>query len=110
MFKTETTFAAIRTPTSYPASRKRYIHGDRGDMNVPYREISLSATRHTDRVEQNPPLPVYDTSGPYTDPDISIDLSRGLPALRRAWIEERGDTKRLIGMTSQYASSARTTY
>ena len=102
MLKTDTTFAAIRTPSSYPASHKRYIHGDRANVNVPYREISLASTHHSNRVEPNPPLPVYDTSGPYTDPETNIDLSHGLPALRRIWIEERDDTKRLMGLTSEY--------
>ncbi|MBH8582021.1 phosphomethylpyrimidine synthase ThiC, partial [Halomonas pacifica] len=51
---------------------------------------------------ENPPLLVYDTSGPYTDPQAQIDLRKGLPELRRAWIEERGDTEFLDGPTSEY--------
>src|SRR5437660_3558198 len=78
MSKTEMTFAEIRTPSSYPASAKRYFSGSRDDVKVPYRELSLSETRHSDRIEQNAPLPLYDTSGPYTDPDAEIDLARGL--------------------------------
>jgi phosphomethylpyrimidine synthase len=58
-------------------------------MRVPYRKITLSATRHSDRTEKNPPLPVYDTSGSYTDADIRIDLSRGLPDVRMEWIKQR---------------------
>jgi len=102
MSKTEMTFAEIRTPSSYPASAKRYFSGSRADVKVPYRELSLSETRHSERVEQNAPLPLYDTSGPYTDPEAGIDLARGLPAQRRAWIEDRRDTKRLDGLSSEY--------
>ena len=102
MSKTEMTFAQIRTPSSYPASAKRYFSGSRADVKVPYRELSLSETRHSERVEQNAPLPLYDTSGPYTDPEAGIDLARGLPAQRRAWIEDRRDTKRLDGLSSEY--------
>jgi phosphomethylpyrimidine synthase len=102
MSKTEMTFAEIRTPSSYPASAKRYFSGSRADVKVPYREISLSETLHSDRVEQNPSLPLYDTSGPYTDPEAEIDLARGLPAQRRAWIEDRQDTKRLDGLSSEF--------
>jgi phosphomethylpyrimidine synthase len=100
MLKTATTFAA--PPSTFPSSRKKYITGSRGDLRVPIREISLSPTHHSNWVEQNPPLPVYDCSGPYTDPDVEIDLARGLPALRGQWIEERQDTERLTGLTSEY--------
>jgi len=103
MLKESPTFSTIRTPSSYPASRKRYFPGDHADMRVPYREITLSATHHTDRTEENPPLPVYDTSGPYTDADVRIDLSRGLPDVRTEWIKQRGDTEILSGPTSEYA-------
>ncbi|MBE0402645.1 phosphomethylpyrimidine synthase ThiC [Halomonas sp. FME16] len=85
-----------------PGSRKVYLEGSRPDIRVPFREISLSPTKTTSVDEQNPPLLVYDTSGPYTDPNAQIDLRRGLPALRRAWIEERGDTEFLEGHTSEY--------
>ena len=102
MSKTELTFAEIRTPSSYPASAKRYFFGSRADVRVPYRELSLSETRHSNRVEQNAPLPLYDTSGPYTDPEAEIDLARGLPAQRCAWIEDRQGTKRLDGLSSEY--------
>ncbi len=103
MLKQSPTFSTIRTPSSYPASHKRYLQGDRGDLRVPYREITLSATHHRDRTEENPPLPVYDTSGPYTDADVRIDLSRGLPDLRTDWIGQRNDTETLSCPTSEYA-------
>ena len=85
-----------------PGSRKVYIEGSRPDIRVPFREISLSPTKTSGADEENPPLLVYDTSGPYSDPEAEIDLRRGLPELRRAWIEERGDTERLDGPTSEY--------
>ena len=103
MLKDTPTFSTILTPSSYPASRKRYLHGSRADLRVPCREIKLSATRHSDRLEENPPLPVYDTSGPYTDPDVRIELTRGLPALRTSWIKERDDTEILGRPSSEYA-------
>ena len=102
MLKESPTFSRIRTPSSYPASHKRYFPGDHADMGVPHREVTLSATHHTDRTEENPPLPVYDTSGPYTDADVRIDLSRGLPDVRSEWIKQRGDTEVLSGPTSEY--------
>ena len=93
MLKESQAVSTIRTPSSYPASHKRFVQGSRADLRVPYREISLSGTRHADRTEDNPPLPVYDTSGPYTAPDVRIALDRGLPQLRTDWIKERGDTQ-----------------
>lgn len=62
-----------------PGSRKVYIEGSRPDIRVPFREISLSPTKTTGIDEENPPLLVYDTSGPYTDPTASNDLRHGLP-------------------------------
>src|SRR5260370_33574232 len=103
MLKQSPTFSTIRTPSSYPASHKRYLRGYRGDLRVPYRQIALSPTRHVDLIEENPPLPVYDTSGPYTDADLRIDLSRGLPDLRTDWIKQRNDTEILAAPSSEYA-------
>lgn len=103
MLKESGTFSTIHTPSFYPASTKRYLSGGRADMRVPYREIALSPTQHRDRIEENAPVPVYDTSGPYTDPDVRIDLSRGLPDLRTTWIKQRHDTEILSGPSSEYA-------
>src|SRR5690554_1515146 len=75
-----------------PASHKIYVEGSRPDIRVPFREISLSPTKTSSVDEENAPLLVYDTSGPYTDPAAEIDLRRGLPELRRTWIEARDDT------------------
>ena len=87
-----------------PASRKVYVEGSRPDIRVPFREITLSPTKTSTIDEENPPLLVYDTSGPYTDPDAQIDLRRGLPELRRAWIDAREDTEFLSGPTSEYGN------
>ncbi|MPS47602.1 phosphomethylpyrimidine synthase ThiC [Methylobacillus sp.] len=83
-------------------SRKIYIEGSRPDIRVPFREISLSDTPSAFGVEKNPPVIVYDTSGPYTDPEVSVDIRNGLPALRAGWIAERGDTEQLNGPSSRY--------
>jgi phosphomethylpyrimidine synthase len=74
-----------------PGSKKIYIEGNNG-VRVPMREIQLQpALGLHDRIEDNPPIRLYDTSGPYTDPDARIDLHDGLPPLRKQWIQERGD-------------------
>ncbi|HEB66505.1 MAG TPA: phosphomethylpyrimidine synthase ThiC [Gammaproteobacteria bacterium] len=86
----------------FPNSRKIYVQGSRPDIRVPMREITLSDTQTAQGPEKNPPLTVYDTSGPYTDPDVTIDIRKGLPDVRSAWIEERGDTEVLPDQTSEY--------
>jgi len=85
-----------------PASRKIYVEGSRPDIRVPMREIAQSDTPASFGSEQNPPLAVYDTSGPYTDPEALIDVRQGLPALRAQWIAERDDTMLLDSPTSAY--------
>jgi phosphomethylpyrimidine synthase len=85
-----------------PASQKIYVQGSRADIRVPMREITQSETPASFGSEKNPPLAVYDTSGPYTDPAAKIDIRRGLPALRASWITERNDTTELDGPTSGY--------
>src|SRR6266550_2100504 len=88
-----------------PASRKIYVTGSWPDVRVPMREIAQSDTAaawSTDGTERNPPIVVYDTSGPYTDPTATIDVRKGLPALRAQWVAERGDTIELDGPTSAY--------
>jgi phosphomethylpyrimidine synthase len=85
-----------------PNSRKVYIQGSRPDIRVPMREIRQSDTRTANGTEKNPPVYVYDTSGPYTDPAVKIDIRAGLPPLRAAWIEARGDTEVLPGPSSEY--------
>src|ERR1700681_3993385 len=85
-----------------PSSRKIYVEGTRLDIRVPMREIAQSDTPASFGAESNPAIVVYDTSGPYTDPDATIDIRRGLPALRTPWIVERDDTIALDGPTSAY--------
>jgi len=85
-----------------PASQKIYVEGSRADIRVPMREITQAETPASFGAEKNPPLAVYDTSGPYTDPAATIDIRRGLAPLRAAWIAERGDTVELDGPTSGY--------
>lgn len=83
-------------------SVKVYVQGSRDDIRVPMREIHLSDTPVNFGEEKNPPIPVYDTSGPYTDPNVKIDLLKGLADVRSAWIDEREDTEWLDGPTSDY--------
>jgi len=85
-----------------PNSTKVYVTGSRPDLRVPMREISQSATSTDFGGEQNPPVYVYDTSGPYSDPAASIDIRSGLPSVRSAWIAERGDSESLPGLSSQF--------
>jgi phosphomethylpyrimidine synthase len=90
------------TTQSFTNSRKVYVQGSRPDIQVPFREISLSDTPSAFGAEKNPPVMVYDTSGPYTDPNVTIDIRNGLPALRAKWIEERNDTEQLDGPSSAF--------
>jgi phosphomethylpyrimidine synthase len=85
-----------------PNSRKVYVEGSRPDIQVPMREITQSDTPASFGAEKNPPIFVYDTSGPYTDPKVKIDIRSGLAPVRARWIEERGDTVELEGPTSRY--------
>ncbi|MGB7649643.1 MAG: phosphomethylpyrimidine synthase ThiC [Gallionella sp.] len=85
-----------------PNSRKIYVQGSRADIQVPMREISQAETPASMGAEVNPPIYVYDCSGPYTDPAVKIDIQSGLAAMREGWITERGDTEQLDGMTSAY--------
>jgi phosphomethylpyrimidine synthase len=85
-----------------PNSRKVYVEGARPDIRVPMREIVQSDTPASFGAEKNPPVYVYDTSGPYTDPRVRIDIRQGLDALRGEWIAERSDSEELPGPTSRY--------
>lgn len=84
---------------SFPKSRKIYVEGSRPDILVPFREITLSDTydQKGNIIEHNAPFRVYDTSGPYTDADYQVDLTQGLPALKRAWVLEREDVESYEG-------------
>ncbi|HMM46785.1 MAG TPA: phosphomethylpyrimidine synthase ThiC [Thiobacillaceae bacterium] len=96
-----------------PNSRKCYVEGSTPDIRVPMREISQADTPlmfsgepgadgTPARSEPNPPIFVYDCSGPYTDPTAKIDIRHGLPALRAEWIAARGDTEELADLSSEY--------
>jgi len=83
-------------------SKKIYVQGPRPEIRVPMREVALSSTEGRFGVEENLPLRLYDTSGPYTDSDIAIDITRGLTPLRRDWILGRGDVSEYAGRTSSF--------
>jgi len=85
-----------------PNSRKIYVSGSRPDLRVPMREIAQAATPASFGIENNPPIWVYDCSGPYSDPEAKIDIRSGLAGLRLNWILERGDTEELAGPSSKY--------
>src|SRR5207248_494597 len=85
-----------------PNSRRIYIAGQQPGVRVPFREIDQNPTRNfKNELEDNPPVRVYDTSGPYGDPSIATDVREGLPALRREWIVFRGDVEEYEGRTLQ---------
>ena len=93
-----------------PNSEKIYVTGSRADIRVPMRKISQDDTP-TDMAlsgqssEENPPIFVYDTSGPYSDPALQIDIRNGLAPMRETWIDERDDTQELAGPTSEYGQA-----
>lgn len=89
--------------TPFPNSKKIYVKGELHDITVAMREITLSDTKsHGKPVVKNPPVVVYDTSGPYTDPNVTIDVIKGLPRLREQWILDRGDVEQLNDISSEY--------
>lgn len=89
-----------------PGSKKIYVAGELHDIRVAMREVALSDTHNSrGQIEENDPLTLYDTSGPYTDLSIPIDVKKGLPRLREAWIDQRGDTDLLATLSSAYGRS-----
>jgi phosphomethylpyrimidine synthase len=104
--QTDTLSEAVTRPI--PGSRKIFVAGSRPDLRVPMREIALTQTPTLFGGEANAPVTVYDTSGPYTDPEARIDLAAGLPALRARWIEERGDTEALPALSSAFGRARET--
>ena len=88
--------------TSLPNSRRVYVDGELPGVRVPFREITQNPTRNfDDTLVANPPVRVYDTSGPWGDPDIDCDVREGLPQLRREWIVGRGDVEEYAGREAQ---------
>ena len=85
-----------------PNSRRIYIEGNQSGVRVPFREIDQNPTRNfKNELEENPPVRVYDTSGPYGDPSLATDVREGLPQLRRDWIISRGDVEEYEGRSIQ---------
>lgn len=97
--------------SSYPGSKKIYKKGKIHDIKVGMRKISQYPTvRIVDGIRKEYPnesVTVYDTSGPYTDPDMTIDINRGLPRIREKWVENRNDTLMLYDITSEYGKKRR---
>src|SRR5689334_11430650 len=97
------------TRDPFPDAEKVHFEGSRPDLRVPMRKVTVGPTRLAPgrdgalREIPNPPVFLYDTSGPYTDPSVEIDLRRGLAPLRERWIVERGDTVEVDGLGSAYA-------
>jgi len=91
------------TSSPFPGSAKTYVAGSRQDLRVPIRQIALTDTGANGN--QAPSIKVYDTSGPYTDPTVNIDIHAGLPAIRQPWILERGDTEEVASSASRYTAS-----
>ena len=92
---------------SYPSSEKVYIPGNiHKDIKVAMRRVKLTPTvsivNGEKKIKENSPVYVYDTSGPFSDPNAEIDLKKGLPRLREEWISRRNDTEQLPGLTSEY--------
>ncbi|WP_456461925.1 phosphomethylpyrimidine synthase ThiC [Reichenbachiella sp.] len=94
------------TRDPFPASKKVYVKGEIHDIEVAMREIRLNDTvlkfNPSAPKECNPPVTVYDTSGPYTDPNVDIDVRKGLPKLREQWIVDRNDVEEMEGISSEY--------
>ncbi|MGD8587211.1 MAG: phosphomethylpyrimidine synthase ThiC [Chromatiales bacterium] len=101
-FIDKTRSLSLEVTRPFPQSQKIYVAGSRADIRVPMREVSQDPTAASFGTEENPPITLYDTSGPYTDPEHKIDLMRGMPDLRSGWIEGRDDTVQLAGPSSDY--------
>ncbi len=104
--KTAQLSADLTRPLS--GSRKIYAQGSRENLKVGMREVSCSSTSSSFSEEENPPITIYDTSGPYSDPSITVDLLQGLPRMRDSWIAERDDTQELQVPSSEYGCARQT--
>ncbi|ASZ10251.1 phosphomethylpyrimidine synthase ThiC [Chitinophaga pendula] len=101
-----TTTEKMISRAPFPASEKIYVAGELHDIRVPMRRITLSPTRNNgknDDIQDNPPVVVYDTSGPFTDPAVAIDVRQGLQRLRTPWIAQRNDTEELSAFSAAYS-------
>jgi phosphomethylpyrimidine synthase len=94
------------TRSPFPNSKKIYVEGKIHPINVAMREIELSPTKLSNgTLEHNPPVTVYDTSGPYTDENSEINIEKGLPRIRERWILDRNNVDILDGITSEYGKT-----
>ena len=95
--------AGSLTTGAISGSQKVYVSGKIHDIKVAMREITLTPTKHANgRIEENPPVTVYDTGGAYTDNNVVIDVKKGLPRIRQQWILDRGDVEELTDVSSDY--------
>ncbi len=108
MKKDTTPQAGVITTGVYSGSKKIYVPGTLHNIRVAMREIEVSPTKTksfgVEEIIPNPSVTVYDTSGPYTDPEISIDVTKGIPRLREQWIKDRNDVEELSSFTSEYSN------
>ncbi|MDR6159641.1 phosphomethylpyrimidine synthase [Chryseobacterium sp. SLBN-27] len=94
------------TRSPFPNSKKIYVEGTIHPIHVAMREIQLSPTKLSNgKMEENPPVTIYDTSGPYTDENFEINIEKGLPRIREQWILDRNDVEILDGITSEYGKA-----
>ena len=103
-FITRTSQLSDDVTRPFPSSKKIHVEGSRPDIRVPMREVEQETTVTEQGDEPNPPIYIYDTSGPYTDPTVNIDLLKGLEPLRAGWIAERNDTEQLSGPSSEFGA------
>jgi len=101
-FISKTTQLSEAVTRPFPHSRKIYVQGSRPDIRVPMRQVRQADTPASFGAQHNPDITVYDTSGPYSDPDAAIDLLAGLPDVRAGWIADRQDTEQLDGPSSAF--------
>lgn len=94
------------TRSPFPNSKKIYVEGKIHPIHVAMREIQLSPTKLSNgKMDENPPVTIYDTSGPYTDENFEINIEKGLPRIREQWILDRNDVEILDGITSEYGKA-----
>ena len=92
------------TCSPFPASKKVYVQGEIHDIKVAMREIALTDTKFNGKNIPNAAVTVYDTSGPFTDIDLTVDVKQGIPKIREQWILDRGDVEQMEGMSSLYGN------
>lgn len=94
------------TRSPFPNSKKIYVEGTIHPIHVAMREIQLNPTKLSNgKMDENPPVTIYDTSGPYTDENFEINIEKGLPRIREQWILDRNDVEILDGITSEYGKA-----